>query len=85
MVLLEVNGGAASSSTEVIVFGVLALAIVAIGLLLFRSLKKINVPYADEVRGQGRDVPGVAGTDPTPDDGVDGSPAGPEDSGADRS
>ncbi|QGF24098.1 hypothetical protein [Raineyella fluvialis] len=50
MVPLEVNGGAASSSAEVIIFGVLAVAVLAIGLLLFRSLKKIDVPYADELR-----------------------------------
>ncbi|MEA5154387.1 hypothetical protein [Raineyella sp.] len=53
MVLLEVNGGAASSGTEVLVIGILALVIVAIGVLLFRSLKKIDVPYAADVQGQG--------------------------------
>lgn len=54
MVLLEVNGGAASSGTEVLVIGILALVIVAIGVLLFRSLKKIDVPYAADVQGQGQ-------------------------------
>lgn len=56
---LEVNGGAASSPTEVIVFGVLALAIVVIGLLLFRSLRKIDVPYAADLQPDGAE-PGPA-------------------------
>ena len=47
MVPLEYNGGAASGATEIIVFGILALAIVLISLLMMRSLKKITVPYAD--------------------------------------
>lgn len=47
MVPLEYKGGAASGATEIIVFGILALAIVLISLLMMRSLKKITVPYAD--------------------------------------
>ncbi|SDB79950.1 hypothetical protein GA0111570_101223 [Raineyella antarctica] len=54
MVLLEYNGGAASGPVELIVIGVLALAIVLLGLLLMHSLKKIKVPYADETGERSR-------------------------------
>lgn len=49
MVPLEYKGGAATGATEVIVIGILALAIIALGLLLMRSMKRIQVPYADEI------------------------------------
>ncbi|WOP17459.1 hypothetical protein [Raineyella sp. LH-20] len=82
MLQLEVNGGAASGSTEIIVFGVLALAIVAIGLLLFRSLRKIDVPYAADLR-QGGGQPGAPeSTGSGEASGDSGEESGPH--GADR-
>lgn len=48
MVPLEYKGGAATGPTELIFIGILALAIIAIGLLLMRSMKRIQVPYADD-------------------------------------
>lgn len=53
MVPLEYKGGAATGPTEIIVFGVLALAIVLLGLFMMRSLKKVTVPYADGSPAQG--------------------------------
>ena len=52
MVPLEYKGGAATGATEVIVIGILALAIIALGLLLMRSMKRIQVPYADDIPAQ---------------------------------
>ena len=53
MVPLEYKGGAATGPAEIIVFGILALAIVLLGLFMMRSLKKVTVPYADGTPAQG--------------------------------
>lgn len=47
MIPLEYNGGAATGAAEVIVIGLLALGILVLVLLMWRSIKKISVPYAD--------------------------------------
>lgn len=47
MIPLEYNGGAATGAIEVIVIGLLALGILVLVLLMWRSIKKISVPYAD--------------------------------------
>lgn len=65
MVPLEYKGGAASGATEIIVFGILALAIVLISLLMMRSLKKITVPYADGSPARGDVVSDVDSDDST--------------------
>lgn len=52
MVPLEYKGGAATGPTEIIVIGLLALAIILLGLLLMRSIKRIRVPYADGTPAQ---------------------------------
>lgn len=61
MVPLEYKGGAATGPTEVIVIGVLALAIILLGLLLMRSLKRIQVPYADGTPAHPEQPTGEAG------------------------
>lgn len=40
--------GYASGSTELVVIGILALAIVLIALMMLRSMRRISVPRADE-------------------------------------
>lgn len=73
MVPLEYNGGMASGPAEIIVIAVLALALVAIGLLLWHSLKKITVPYADEQDEHDEPIGGADGPDARPED-IDGRP-----------
>lgn len=87
MVPLEYNGGAASGMTEIIVFGVLALAIVALGLLMMRSLRKVRTPREDfifpEREPEGAEDRAAAPSE-DPGEAAAPRPGGPED-GAPRS
>lgn len=78
MVPLEYKGGMASGMTEIIVFVVLALAIVVLGLLMMRSLRKVRTPREDFIFPE-REQDGTEGAAP---DGADAAhPEGGKDSG----
>lgn len=85
MVPLEYKGGMSSGMTEIIVVGVLALAIVALGLMMMRSMRKVRVHREDFVFVE-REEDGVERDATPPVDEPSGPrPAdGPEDAGPRR-
>lgn len=85
MVPLEYKGGMSSGMTEIIVVGVLALAIVALGLMMMRSLRKVRVPREDFVFAERAEDGAERGETPLVDGPSGPRPAdGPEDAGPRR-
>ena len=69
--------GYATGLTELIVIGVLALAIVLIGVFMVRSMRRISVPPAEEAEeSEPEAASGPTAEGPPADDG-DGTPPGP--------